>query len=57
MTPPTPETDPWLDLMRQWQTRIYFDQGGILTAKFGITQVPAVIVQDGDRLRIEEVKL
>lgn len=47
----------WLDLMRQWKTRIYFDQGGILTAKFGITQVPAVIVQDGDRLRIEEVKL
>jgi conjugal transfer pilus assembly protein TraW len=42
-------------LMRSWGQQVYFDQGGVLTAKFGITQVPALVAQDGKRLRIDEM--
>jgi conjugal transfer pilus assembly protein TraW len=42
------------ELMKQWHTRVYFDQGGRLVAKFGITQVPATVSQDGDLLKIHE---
>ncbi len=35
----------------------YFDQGGILCAKFGITTFPAVICQDHNQLKCEEVAL
>lgn len=33
-------------------TRIYFDQGGTLTAQLGIRIIPAVVTQEGNRLRI-----
>lgn len=33
-------------------TRIYFDQGGALTAQLGIRYIPAVVTQEGNRLRI-----
>ncbi|MHB1949728.1 MAG: type-F conjugative transfer system protein TraW [Gammaproteobacteria bacterium] len=36
--------------------QIYFDQSGHLTTRFGITHVPAVVVQEGNLLRIREVK-
>lgn len=42
-------------LMEQHKRRFYFDQAGTLTARFGITHVPAVVEQDGRRLRIREV--
>ena len=35
--------------------RIYFDQDGILCKKLNITQVPAVVMQSGKKLLIEEV--
>lgn len=33
-------------------TRIYFDQGGELTRRFGLTHVPATLTQDNKRLKI-----
>src|SRR5438874_4684540 len=47
---------PYLDLMKAWQLSVYFDQQGALTGKFGITQVPALVSQEGLRLRIDEIK-
>ena len=35
----------------------YFDQAGILTKKFGIKQVPAIVAQDGFQLKISEVSV
>jgi conjugal transfer pilus assembly protein TraW len=46
----------YLDLMKAWQLSVYFDQQGALTGKFGITQVPALVSQEGLRLRIDEIK-
>jgi conjugal transfer pilus assembly protein TraW len=45
----------YMALMRSWKELVYFDQGAILTKKFGITQVPALVAQEGKRLRIDEV--
>lgn len=45
-----------LELMRKWKTTIYFDQGGKLTKRFAITQVPAIVRQEGKRLRIDELR-
>lgn len=46
-----------MELMNKHHTRFYFDQKGIMTLKLGITQVPAVVTQNGAKLRIEEVVL
>src|SRR5437762_9454488 len=46
----------YLDLMKTWQLLVYFGQQGALTSKFGITQVPALVSQEGLRLRIDEIK-
>jgi conjugal transfer pilus assembly protein TraW len=45
----------YLDLMKSWQIPVYFDQQGLLTRRLGIRQVPALVSQDGLRLRIDEV--
>jgi len=37
--------------------QIYFDQSGLLTARFNIKHVPALVSQEGTYLRISEVKL
>ena len=37
--------------------KVYFDQAGELTTKFGIKASPAVVVQDGLMLKIEELSL
>jgi conjugal transfer pilus assembly protein TraW len=47
----------YTDLMRRWKVRVYYDQGGEITRRFGITQVPALVTQEGTRLRIEEFTL
>ncbi|WP_031555817.1 type-F conjugative transfer system protein TraW [Parvularcula oceani] len=47
---------PVLDLTRQWERQVFFDQGGRLTGRFGITQIPARVSRDGDLLLIEEVR-
>jgi conjugal transfer pilus assembly protein TraW len=46
-----------LDLMSQHQRRFYFDQGGYLVSRFGITAVPAVAVQAGKLIKLSEVPL
>ncbi|MBK8689435.1 MAG: type-F conjugative transfer system protein TraW [Betaproteobacteria bacterium] len=45
----------YLDLMRQWRFSVYYDQQGTLVQKLGITQVPALVSQEGPRLRIDEL--
>lgn len=42
-------------LMEQWAQPVYFDQGGKITKKLGIRHVPAVVVQDGLKLKISEI--
>jgi conjugal transfer pilus assembly protein TraW len=43
-----------LELMTRRQRRFYFDQAGTLTTRFGITRVPAVVVQAGRAMRVSE---
>lgn len=45
-----------IDLNRKHVTMFYFDQDGILTRKFGITQVPATVIREKDMLRVSEVR-
>ncbi|MDE2298498.1 MAG: type-F conjugative transfer system protein TraW [Burkholderiales bacterium] len=47
----------YLDLMRAWRTPVYYDQQGVLTRRLGIQQIPALVSQDGLRLRIDEMVL
>ena len=35
--------------------KVYFDQNGELTKKFGIKGSPAIVEQEGFKLKIEEV--
>ncbi|WP_425363577.1 type-F conjugative transfer system protein TraW [Candidatus Tisiphia endosymbiont of Hybos culiciformis] len=46
-----------LDLQKELNREVYFDQAGILTTKFNIEQVPAIIEQEGKLLRIREVEI
>ncbi|WP_218460808.1 type-F conjugative transfer system protein TraW [Rickettsia sp. TH2014] len=46
-----------LELSDQISRAVYFDQGGSLTNKFGIKQTPAIVEQEGSRLKIEEILL
>ena len=43
------------DLTRRWQRPVYYDQGGALVRRLGIRQVPALVSQEGRRLRVEEL--
>ena len=45
----------YLDLMKAWRTPVYYDQQGALTRRLGIRQVPAIVSQEGRRLRIDEL--
>jgi len=47
----------YLDLMKSWRIPVYFDQQGLLTRRLGITQVPALVSQEGLRLRIDELEI
>jgi len=47
----------YLDLMRQWRIPVFYDQQGLLTRRLGIKQVPALVSQDGLRLRIDELEI
>jgi len=44
-----------LELAKALDTRLYFDQHGSYVKKFGIKAVPALISQEGKKLRIDEV--
>jgi conjugal transfer pilus assembly protein TraW len=46
-----------IKLQKEHKVWIYFDQQGLLTSKFGIVQVPAIVTQDRWQLRISEVAL
>ena len=45
----------YLDLMRAWKLRVWYDQRGVLTRELGISRVPARVSQDGRRRRIDEL--
>ena len=45
----------YLDLMRRWKLSVFYDQQGHLTTQLGIRHVPALVSQDGKRLRIDEL--
>ncbi len=46
-----------IELGRNLNKEVYFDQGGILTKKFKIKAVPAIIQQEGKHLRLQEIAL
>jgi hypothetical protein len=46
----------YLDLMKAWRVPVYYDQQGLLTRRLGIHQVPALVSQEGLRLRIDELE-
>lgn len=46
-----------LKLMREWKREVFYDQGGALSKRFSIAQSPALVSQEGNRLRIDEVRL
>jgi len=45
----------YLDLARKWKLPVYYDQQGTLTEKLRIGHVPALVSQEGKRLRIDEI--
>ncbi|THF64935.1 type-F conjugative transfer system protein TraW [Pseudothauera nasutitermitis] len=47
----------YLALMQTWRTPVYYDQFGLLTRRLGIRQVPALVSQEGLRLRIDELEV
>ena len=47
----------YLDLMKSWRVPVYYDQQGMLTRRLGITLVPALVSQEGKRLRIDEMEV
>lgn len=46
-----------LEMSRQWKIQVYFDQGGSLVRKLGITRVPSLVSQEGKKLRIDELEV
>ena len=47
----------YIDFMKRFDVRVYFDQQGLLVRRLGIRQVPALVTQEGKRLRIDELKV
>jgi conjugal transfer pilus assembly protein TraW len=45
----------YLELMRHWKRPVFYDQQGQLTDRLGIRHVPALVTQEGRRLRIDEI--
>lgn len=46
-----------LELQEDMGRTLYFDQAGELTSKFDIKQVPALVVQNGKKLKISEIRI
>ena len=46
-----------IDLMREINQAVYFDQFGWLIKKFNITQVPALVEQEGLKLKVTEIEI
>lgn len=47
----------FLDLMKRWKVRVFYDQTGSLSGRLGLRQVPALVSQEGRKLRIDELAL
>jgi conjugal transfer pilus assembly protein TraW len=47
----------YIDFMKRFDVRVYFDQQGLLVRRLGIRQVPALVTQEGKRLRIDELEV
>jgi len=45
----------YMALMRRWKLRVYYDQQGALIKQLGIRAVPALVSQEGKRLKIDEL--
>lgn len=45
----------FLDLMRRWGRPVYYDQNGRIADRFHLTAVPALLTQDGNLMRIQEL--
>jgi conjugal transfer pilus assembly protein TraW len=45
----------YLDLMRRWKVPVYYDQRGVLVKRLRIERVPALVSQEGHRLRVDEL--
>lgn len=48
---------PVVQLMQQWNVRLYFDQHGRYAGQLGVRALPAVVRQEGLLLRIDEIAL
>ncbi|MDD5394862.1 MAG: type-F conjugative transfer system protein TraW [Thiothrix sp.] len=44
-----------LELMQDWKTQLWFDQGGYLAQRFRVEYVPVVLHQRGEMLEMQEV--
>lgn len=47
----------YLELMKSWRIPVYYDQQGLLSRRLGIQQVPALVSQQGQLLRIDELEI
>ena len=47
----------YMTLMRRWKLTVFYDQQGVLVRKLGVQAVPALVYQEGKRLRIDELPL
>lgn len=47
----------WLKLRQRWRQPVFYDQHGLLSRRFALRQVPALISQEGARLRVDELEL
>lgn len=47
----------YIDLDKTYKIWFYYDQNGKYTSKFSINHVPAVVYQEGKKIRIDELKL
>ena len=43
-----------VELSERWRTQVYFDQGGLMVRRLGISAVPARVTQQGQYLRVQE---
>ncbi|KJV77140.1 type-F conjugative transfer system protein TraW [Rickettsia hoogstraalii str. RCCE3] len=46
-----------IELGQELNKQIFFDQGGVLTTRFKIKAIPAIIEQEGILLKISEIKI
>lgn len=46
----------WVDASEKLQQAVYFDQLGMMTSRLTVNAVPTLVMQEGNRMRIEEIK-